>query len=264
MAEADPRAIERREYKYLIAPDRVAPIRDALRPYCDLDPYAARLERGRYRIDNLYFDTDALSLYQRGERGRNERLKLRVRGYPGTSRERVFLEVKRRVDDLILKTRGEVSIHQWTELFRAPDAPLPADLVGRDRAAVERFITLARGLRVRPFTLVRYEREPHVSRIDDYVRVTFDSDIRAQLIERRAHAPAPRVWRAFDPIIVLELKFNGSMPPWLAELVTRFDLRRRPFSKYRSSIRAFYRAPPWLDDPSPSPARIEGPRRPRR
>jgi hypothetical protein len=252
MAEANPTIIERREYKYLI-PARVADrVRAAIQPFCEIDPWAAKSVGRRYLIDSLYFDTADLRLFWANDHELVDRFKLRVRGYPQAPGGPVFFEVKRRVNDVITKTRGKVSHSQWAAVLGDPAAPIPVDIRGRDRVAVERFVTLARTLRVRPFTLVRYEREPYFSRIDEYARVTFDSNIRAQSVEALSFEPPSRGWRALDDavtqrtldsLIVLELKFTTAVPLWLVDLVGRFDLQRRSFSKYGTSIRAFYEAP---------------------
>jgi hypothetical protein len=161
----------------------------------------------------------------------------------------VFFEVKRRVNDVILKSRGKVARDRWATLIADPKASIPASVGGKDRAAVERFLSMARGQHMRPFTLVRYEREPYFSTIDDYARVTFDTRIRAQPTDRASFDAPPRSWRALDDavmqragdsMIVLELKFTTQVPLWLVRIVERLGLFRRSFSKYGNSIRAHY------------------------
>jgi hypothetical protein len=102
---------------------------------------------------------------------------------------------------------------------------------------------------MRPFTVVRYEREPYFSRIDDYARVTFDTCIRAQPTDAPSFDLPTRTWRALDDavtqraldsMIVLELKFTTAVPLWLVHIVKRLGLVRRSFSKYGTSIRRHY------------------------
>ncbi len=241
--------IERREYKYLIDSTTAAGIRAAIQPFCEIDPWAAGNPSRCYTIDSLYFDTTDLSLFWANDHEQVDRFKMRVRGYPHAPNSPVFLEVKRRVNDMILKSRGKASRAQWAGMLADPAAAIPAEIVGKDRGAVERFLALARTLHVRPYTLVRYQREPYFSRIDDYARVTFDTEIRAQATDRLSFEPTPRGWRALDDavtqrmmasMIVLELKFTTQVPLWLVNLVRRFGLQRMSFSKYGTSIRAFY------------------------
>ena len=70
-----------------------------------------------------------------------------------------------------------------------------AEVTGKDRMAVERFLAIHRSMHLRPFTLVRYQREPYFSRIDDYARVTFDTHIRAQAMDRLSFDAPDRGWR---------------------------------------------------------------------
>ncbi|MCA9638116.1 MAG: polyphosphate polymerase domain-containing protein [Myxococcales bacterium] len=251
MADTTPTVIERREYKYLIDARTADGIRAAIQPFCELDPWARSPAR-RYTIDSLYFDTSDLRLFWANDHELVDRFKLRIRGYPEVDGGPLFFEVKRRVNDVIWKTRGKVPRDRWSELICDPSSSIPEAIGGKDRAAVERFVALARTLRVRPFTLVRYHREPYFSRIDDYARVTFDFNIRAHVMNEPSFEVTPRGWRALDDavtqrtlesMIVLELKFTSAVPIWLVDLVERFDLRRRSFSKYGTSIRAFYEPP---------------------
>lgn len=251
MSAISANVIERREFKYLIDADTAARVRAAIRPFCEIDPWAARNPRGRYAIESLYLDTRDLALFWANEHEQVDRFKARVRHYPEVPGGPVFFEIKRRFNDVISKTRGKVAGAHWSDLLADPGAPIPAEVAGKDRAAVERFLSLARTMHLRPYTLVRYDREPYFSRVDDYVRVTFDSAIRAQLRERLSFAAEARGWRALDDavtqrligpdsLIVLELKFTTIVPLWLLHIVERLGLARRSFSKYATSIRAFY------------------------
>jgi hypothetical protein len=38
--------------------------------------------------------------------------------------------------------------------------------------------------------------------------------------------------------VILELKYTGSYPAWVAETVRRFDLERKSMSKYRHAVEA--------------------------
>ena len=243
--------IERREYKYLIDDATAARLRAAIRPFCDIDPYAGRSPGGRYTIESLYLDSPLMGLYWANEHEQVDRIKMRVRGYAESPGSPVFFEVKRRINDVITKTRGRVPRACWAALLSDPAAPIPAEIGGKDRAAVERFLALSRTLHLRPFTLVRYDREPYFSRVDDYVRVTMDTRIRAQAMDKWTFTAPPRNWRALDDgvtmkspesLIVLELKFTTQVPLWLHNIVERLDLTRRSFSKYGTSIKAFYGA----------------------
>ncbi|MFY0537511.1 VTC domain-containing protein [Nannocystis pusilla] len=97
-----------REYKYLIDGVTAARLRAAIRPFCDIDPYAGRSPGGRYTIESLYLDSPLMGLYWANEHEQVDRIKMRVRGYAESPGSPVFFEVKRRINDVITKTRGRV------------------------------------------------------------------------------------------------------------------------------------------------------------
>jgi len=263
--------IERREYKYLIDEYTAALVRERIRPFCEPDPHAARQPDGRYTIDSLYLDTPNRDLFQANLVERHDRFKLRVRTYPPhlpMSREAeaplpraaarpapVFFEVKRRVGDVISKSRGRVARQHWRHVFEAADL---GPVEPAQRPAVERFLALSHAIGAHPITLVRYEREPWVSTIDHYARVTFDRRIRSLpmgdlSLEVPSH-PHRDAWRHMDhaglqkvedgrSATILELKFTRAVPSWLVGLVRSLDLRRSSFSKYGTSIRAWFGGP---------------------
>lgn len=244
-----PSIIERREYKYLIDARTAAQVRAAIAPFCKLDPFAAKSPNKTYGIDTLYFDTPALTLFWANDLEVVDRIKMRVRRYTGAPDSPVYFEVKRRINDVISKSRGRVPQDQWQRLLRDDGAPIPEEIRGRDRMAVERFLSIARSMHIRPVTLVNYQREPYFSTIDDYARVTFDTHIRAHSVDTLTFEPDGGRWRALDTEIlqkgwgsmcVLELKFTNNVPWWLVNVARSVGLVRGAFSKYGTSIRAFY------------------------
>ncbi|PKN59003.1 MAG: VTC domain-containing protein [Deltaproteobacteria bacterium HGW-Deltaproteobacteria-14] len=249
MREGPETRIERREFKYLISHEVAAGVRDALRPFCELDRHSAVAPGHRYIIESLYFDTPSWALFHANEQELLDRFKLRVRRYPGAG-DRVFFEVKRRYHDVILKTRGAVAADVWPRLLADPW--FPRALMARD-PAVERFVTLVHTHHAAPVALVSYAREAWTSLVDDYARVTFDTRIQSQQVPTLSFDSDPRGWRANDDpesqgisgdsAVVLELKFTANAPTWMMHLVQRMSLWRRSFSKYGTSILTWNTAP---------------------
>jgi hypothetical protein len=100
--------------------------------------------------------------------------------------------------------------------------------------------------------LVEYERQAFQSRFREYARVSFDRRIRCQVKTTFDFTGIPETWQSIDVShamgeqdsrIVLELKFTSNPPLWLGELVRRFRLTRRGYSKYCSAVsRTLHRA----------------------
>ena len=267
MTESPTLHIERREYKYLIDAFTAERVRECIRPFCRIDRHAEGRPRNRYTIDSLYFDTHELELYRANFHERTDRYKLRVRTYPQVAKSPVFFEVKSRFNDVIVKDRGRAPA-DWPELLRVNGrsrvAPV-ADHTPFENAAVDHFVTRVRVLQAEPKVVVRYDREPWMSIVDDYARVTFDCNIRSQRVETIGFDTVEKRWRNVDTParvsggmspIVLELKFTSAVPTWMMGMVRTCDLTRRAFSKYGDSIRSWYgrgplgrssnrRADPW-------------------
>lgn len=240
--------IQRREFKVLLPPQRIGPIREALQGICRPDPHATA--DGTYRVRTLYLDTVDLRLAAANAREQGERFKVRVRSYPDHPDSPVILEIKHRTGDVIRKTRHAIPAATWPALRHTLSPEDPSGLLHQLHLHD-----------LQPAAMVEYDREAWVSELDDYARVTFDLDIRAA---------APRGWGLDwpaggglvvdhggemltpDPRVVLELKFAGAAPPWMTALVGRFDLRRHAFSKYLGALRTLRQGMPRREERVPA------------
>lgn len=245
-SQPDASVFQRYEYKYTIPAGLVAPIRASLQPYCNIDPNAAREPEGFYTITTLYLDSDDYRTFWDKEGEAPQRYKLRVRTYGLEADGPVKFEVKRRFNDVFRKSRVSVPREEWPALIARPAKTALFPRGSREQAAFEDFLCLTHAIRATPKVLVRYERQAFVSRIDRYVRVSFDRRLRYQPSTSYDLNGRPGAWRAtedpasFDELgsqIILELKFMTRAPVWLVDLVRRFGLLRRGFSKYCFAVR---------------------------
>lgn len=231
----------RREYKYLIDEALAARARRMLAGACEPDAHAPG---GRYLCDTLYLDSLGLELYRATAQNARVRHKLRVRAYPESPGAPVFLEVKRRVDDVIVKSRARLAADAWAALLETGDLGLAAP---DQRGDAERFLARYHARALVPQVLVRYAREPYSSVLDDYARVTFDREIAMQPCSALSLAADPR-WIPIDAgapsPVVLELKFAGRAPRWMVRLVRALELPRLSFSKYARAIESMRRPAP--------------------
>jgi len=235
--------IERYEYKYLI-PNRFYPaVRDAALAVCRIDKYAG--PDGTYRIRSLYLDTEHYDLYWANQREQGDRFKARIRIYPGKPSP-VFFEIKRRVFDVIVKSRAAVPMNVWREALHGQEAAL-ATLSPSARKGLMKFQGPFYRHHLAPKMLIEYEREAYISDIDSYARLTFDRKIMVQPQEKLDFEADPKGFRVVDhvaqtrtqePMTVLELKFERRPPAWMSALVRRLELVRLSFSKYCYGVNA--------------------------
>jgi hypothetical protein len=248
-----PNSLQRREYKYLIDEETVERIRRYMRGICAVDEYAAKTG-GRYLTDTLYLDTPALDSYFATMEDAPDRYKLRIRTYPSMGNGPVFFEVKRRVSESIIKTRGSY-VGNWQALLERTSPEIQATVSSKNRRAIDNFICHYHYLPYLPSALVRYEREPYFSLVDDYARVTFDRSISMQRSTELTLTPEHEQWIYVDDAVsqrglafntssvLMELKFTSIVPTWMRTMIHSLDIQRLAFCKYTRSIDAMRLVP---------------------
>lgn len=230
---------QRFELKYIIPESLALSIRDYVQPYLAPDNYAAGSADFSYPIHNIYLDSDNLEIYHQSINGDKNRYKLRMRFYDDNPDSPVFFEIKRRMNDVILKSRCGVRRTAIPLVFAGHIPDMSETLSGnaRDINTLERFCVLMNELGAKPKSHIGYMREAWVSVQDNSVRVTMDRSVRSE--PQFTTAPSTTM---VDPTIVfgndvvLELKFTDRFPSWLRELVRAFGLVRSGGAKYVGGI----------------------------
>lgn len=247
---ARPRAtlhFRRIELKYFVPYRMVDYVVERLSPWTEVDPHLVKEGRGRtsYPVTSLYFDTYDLQAFSEKEAGQFFRRKIRLRTYEPefSETEPCFLEIKRRLDSVVVKDRlsfpggalrAAVPVNRLLEHLLAQDGP-------RDRTFVE--VEVMRGwLSLQATALVRYGRLALVAKEDAKLRVTVDHNLEG--LWRPAHILGPIPYRSIDNInasgmdgisgkyAILELKCNRAVPGWFHRLVLDLELCRTAYSKY--------------------------------
>ncbi len=246
MALTTPSSLQRREYKYLIDEHTADQVRRYIAGICTVDPYAERTG-GRYLTDTLYLDTPQLYSYWATIDDASDRYKLRVRGYPSSGESAVFFEVKRRVSESVRKTRGWFN-GPWQQVLLDGTPELLATIEPRHRPGIDNFICHYHRSPMLPRCIVRYEREPYMSLIDEYARVTFDRRVTYQAATELSLVADHDTWSPMDDPtsqrgmgpsgsdVLLELKFTNMVPGWMRKLVQTLGIQRLAFCKYTRAV----------------------------
>src|ERR1043166_2445440 len=123
--------LPRFELKYPISEATALAVRSYVRSFLDLDRYVTDRETLSYCVDSLYLDSADLKTFWGGVNGGGRRYKLRVRTYDECPDSPVFFEVKRCIDDKIVKERAAVRRSAVEKILSGwlPDA---ADLYSND------------------------------------------------------------------------------------------------------------------------------------
>lgn len=231
---------KRFEFKYFLNPSDAKAIEHYLAKRTKFEPDTYS-QHGGYFVNSLYFDTPLMSDYRDKDGSFLVRKKLRARMYEDRWHEgldRVWLEVKHKHNMNIKKTRSGIAGSAWNEFITTndphtllnyinhPETDKPDDLAHFAECHIRQFY--------RPTTVVRYRRIAYLADFTSPVRITFDYDVQTCRFEDAGNAE--NLIPVSHQAVIMEVKFNDKLPWWFGDLLSRFDIRRTDFSKYRNSV----------------------------
>lgn len=230
--------IKRYELKFTVTEALAAQIRDYIQNICSLDKHVPP-GKNYYIVNNLYFDTPDLKFYYDTKFRKLTRYKVRARFYGAQATDFIWPEIKYRNASIIWKKRYHLPIERWPELF-APKKSERIKPIIKER--LDSFEDIIYWCGAQPVLHVRYFREPYVSELEAYGRVTFDR----QLCYRPTYGTIDLAYNDQDMLyyddpvnsknddspVILEIKVETLVPVWVIELIHTFHLKQRGFSKY--------------------------------
>lgn len=220
----------RQEHKYFI-PNQLA---DVLIPqllnHLQLDKHSID---GSYDIYSVYFDTYDLQAFTTKMDGLDRRQKFRVRSYVRNPAETddVFVEIKEKVYATIVKRRIAMKLKDVRRLC----AGMPQEEGLSNPVENEwRYARLRNNLR--PCLLNSYKRRAFFSNEHPNLRVTIDRDVRFNFTHELNFSLPTRsvVWSPRNSVV--EIKCDGYIPVYIAELIRRHNLTAQAISKYGDAV----------------------------
>ena len=249
-----PSLLERYELKYVIPVEMIGPISEFASVYCSPDNYSSKTASGFYRVNSLYLDSPSYLFLKMRLEGVQNRINMRVRSYGDNPELPYFLEIKQKTGGVVRKYRAQVTDKDW---YRAYTEPGFNGKNGKDGSENnlnrKRFERLVFTYNAEPKILTQYLRKALISDVDDYARITFDTNLKYRAETSYVPVPGERDMTssdhslAFDPgcSVILELKcYTSRVPLWMIDLIRYFNLQRQSFSKYMlgaSELMGLYR-----------------------
>lgn len=217
--------VKRVEYKYLLSAEAATALARTLARTLSPDTHNGL---GGYRVKSLYFDTADNHDYLLKDAGVFHRKKIRLRLY-NEAANHVLLERKEKRGNHQIKVSlplapGAAAAYaagNADAILRCPH-PLAGDIY-------------ADALRRRPVVMVEYRRTAYTWPVRN-TRITLDRDIR---YSKTCHDIfAPNI--AYYPVyagnnVVLEVKYNGVLEPFISEALAPYCGARLSYGKYERS-----------------------------
>lgn len=243
---------QRHELKYVIPERHALAIRDFVQCYLDLDSNGASEPDLSYPVHSLYMDSPDMVLYRSTINGDKNRFKLRVRFYNEEEDTPVFLEIKRRMNNIISKKRVGIPRSSMPTVLagQIPDvnylynqnsisdgATLTGPAIANQEHALIDFVHMVNRLEAQPVSHVAYRREAWVQPDTNKVRVTMDRQVRCETDpDGRLTTAMQNPTYVFGDWVILELKFTDRFPNWFRELVEVFNLTQCGAAKYVDGV----------------------------
>lgn len=214
-------------------------IRSYLSSYLEPDEFAAGKPDNSYQVHTLYLDSDHLATYHAANDGERNRFKLRIRYYDDNPWSPVAFEIKRRINEGVVKLRARVK-REAVHALLAGESPRPEHLhvwKPQEWTDLLEFWQLVERLQAAPRAHNAYLREAYLNQPEATVRVTLDRAVRMcpEFSWDLGVDMADGV-EVFSGVVILELKFTERMPTWMIEMVRGFQLKSSGAAKYVQGV----------------------------
>ena len=243
---------QRYELKYVVPEQKALAIRDFLRCYLDVDKNGLGDPDLSYPVHSLYLDSPGMALYHSTINGDKNRFKLRIRFYNESDDTPVFLEIKRRMNNIISKKRVGIP-RLAAQAVLSGQIPSTADLMSANKTissngsdnyitssqeqALYEFSEHVNQLQAQPVSHVAYRREAWILPDTNAVRVTLDRQVRCEPDpDARLNTIMNNPTFVFGDWVILELKFTDRFPNWFRDLVEIFNLTQCGAAKYVDGV----------------------------
>ena len=213
--------MKRYELKYLLNKEQTEYLVESIKGHLVPDEYGATT------IASLYYDTPDYRLIRDSLEGPVFKEKIRLRSYgAATAESPVYLELKRKSDGIVYKRRVQSTISKVSDFFGKRINLSEGNQIDREINCFRDFYK-----DLVPSCQIMVERTAYFEFNGD-LRLTIDRNPRYRTNDMDltnvtdGNALLPEDWT------ILEVKVQGAMPMWLAEILSKGKIYKTSFSKY--------------------------------
>ncbi|MBR4240867.1 MAG: polyphosphate polymerase domain-containing protein [Eubacterium sp.] len=221
---------KRYEKKYLITKEKLDKILPTLLEYMDLDEFC--IGGNEYRIYSIYYDTDNHDIIRQNSSKPYYKEKMRIRSYYDRKdpEDKVFMELKKKSNGVGNKRRIKLKIKEIEPFVNEGILPETNDYLSAQVAKELQYFLKKN--KVHPALYVQYDRLALFGKEDKDFRMTFDRNLRTRRNNFVLGESDEDEMLLPENTYIMEIKILGSMPMWLATLLSENELFSRGFSKY--------------------------------
>lgn len=231
---------QRREVKFLMSMEQFNALLPVVHEHMNPDKFC--VDGKEYGIYNLYYDTPDNLLIRRSIEKPYYKEKLRLRSYyaPASPDTSVFLEVKKKIGGIVTKRRVSMTLAEAEAYIQTRVKPHYERFIDK-QVMREMDIFLNNYDSIQPRQFIGYQRSAFFGKDNPEFRLTFDR----QITERRYDLTLSKGCYGGQIIRpdqrLMEIKVPGSIPLWMSQALSEFEIRRVSFSKYGRAYQRFVR-----------------------
>lgn len=215
-----PNIFARTEKKYLLTKKQYETLVELLKDELMEEKYH------RYKICNIYYDTDKYDLFRLSNEKPIYKEKLRLRSY-GTPKQEdlVFLEIKKKYNGIVYKRRIDLPLNKAYNFISDKNNLFDESINAKE------IKYLLKRYSLKPKVYLSYNRETWIWKNDLDFRITFDTNIKYRLNEVDLIKGDFGEYVLNDEMVLMELKSINNLPIEFVKVLSKIEAYPISFSK---------------------------------
>ena len=228
---------KRYEKKFLVSKEQYEKLIPRLLEHMDYDEHC--VEGSDYTIYNIYYDTQYNEIITHSISKPYYKEKLRVRSYKSVTdkNQKVFLELKKKIDSIVSKRRVILTMKEVENFINYNQKPIREDYLSNQ--VIEEIDYFLKRNKVQPAVVINYKRVAFFGKEDKDFRLTFDHKINT----RRYNFKLVNSEYGEDLLEkgqeLMEVKILGAIPLWLTHILSDLKIVPASFSKYGNEFKRY-------------------------
>ncbi len=231
------KAFKRFEKKFILNESQYKSLLPILYKYMNADKYCK--DGNNYNIYSIYYDTEDSQVIRHSINKPYYKEKLRLRSYkaPIGDNDKVFLELKKKINGIVSKRRATLSLKEAEMFLEYGIRPDSIDYLNNQ--VLNEIEYYLENNNVQPKVFISYSRKALFGKNDNDFRITFDSNI----LSRRDNLSL-KMGGYGEEILpkgyyLMEVKILGAMPLWLTKVFSELKIYNTHFSKYGNEYKSY-------------------------
>ena len=224
------KSFKRYEKKYLLNKTQYDDLVERLSEYMDSDEHCK--DGKNYSIYNIYYDTADNQVIRHSISKPYYKEKLRLRSYkvPRSLNDKVFLELKKKINGIVNKRRVVLTLGEAYNFLNSRIRPNKTDYISNQVLnEIEYYLD---NNEVYPTVYIGYSRKAFFCRTDKNFRLTFDSKITTRRSGLSLELGNFGEQLLEEEQYLMEVKILGAIPLWFVEILSDLKIYSAKFSKY--------------------------------